>query len=102
MGGIGADERLVTPRSESRFQLLRSSLEPGASGGDALYTVNSAVESVHVVSGVLEVTLHDRRVSLEPDDTLTFPGQTPHTWRAGDTGAEVVWVLVPAAWSGSA
>ncbi|MGO2140399.1 MAG: helix-turn-helix domain-containing protein [Leucobacter sp.] len=101
MGGIGADERLVTPRAEERVQVLRSSVEPGGSGGDELYTVSCDVESLHVVSGVVEVRFSDREVTLTPGDTLTFPGRTPHTWRAGDTGAEIVWILVPAAWSGS-
>ena len=102
MGGIGADERLVTPRSEGAVQMLRSTLSPHANGGDALYTVNCEVEALHVVSGSVEVVFADRRVPLTADDTLTFPGRTPHTWTTGSEGAEVVWVLVPAAWSGSA
>lgn len=102
MGGTGADERLVTPRSEDRVQVLRSSLEPDASGGDQLYTVNCNLESLHVVSGELEIQFADRQIALVAGDTLTFPGRTPHTWRAGASGAEAVWVLVPAAWSGSA
>lgn len=101
MGGIGADERLVTPRSEERVQVLRSSVEPNGSGGDELYTVSCDVESLHVVSGAVDVQFSDRTVSLTPGDTLTFPGRTPHTWRAGPTGAEIAWILVPAAWSGS-
>ncbi|WP_336660657.1 helix-turn-helix domain-containing protein [Leucobacter sp. USHLN153] len=101
MGGTGADERLVTPRAEDRVQVLRSSLEPNASGGDQLYTVNCNLESLHVVTGEMELTFPDRQVTLGPGDTLTFPGRTPHTWRAGASGSEAVWVLVPAAWSGS-
>ncbi|GAA1325959.1 helix-turn-helix domain-containing protein [Leucobacter albus] len=101
MGGIGADERLVTPRAEERVQVLRSSVEPGGSGGDELYTVSCDVESLHVISGEVEVRFADRSTALSPGDTLTFPGRTPHTWHAGDGGAEIVWILVPAAWSGS-
>ncbi|UOQ57767.1 helix-turn-helix domain-containing protein [Leucobacter allii] len=102
MGGTGADERLVTPRSEDRVQVLRSSLAPGASGGEQLYTVNCNLESLHLVTGTLEIAFADRRVPLAAGDTLTFPGRTPHTWHAGPDGAEAVWVLIPAAWSGSA
>ena len=102
MGGSGADERLVTPRSEERMQLLRSRLEPHANGGDQLYTVNCAVESLHVISGAVTVEFSGREEALDAGDTLTFPGRTPHTWRTAESGAEVVWVLVPAAWSGSA
>jgi len=102
MGGVGAIERLVTPRAEDRLQVLRSSLDPNASGGDALYTVNCSVETLHVVSGEVEIVFSDRSERLSPGDTVTFPGRTPHTWRAGASGAEAVWILVPAAWSGSA
>ncbi|MFT4231870.1 MAG: helix-turn-helix domain-containing protein [Leucobacter sp.] len=101
MGGSGADERLVTPRGEERVQVLRSSLAPDASGGAALYTVNCSIESLHVVSGTVELVLADRTLPLAAGDTATFPGRTPHTWRTGAAGAEAVWVLVPAAWSGS-
>lgn len=102
MGGTGAVERLVTPRTEDRVQVLRSSLEAHASGGAALYTVNCNVESLHVISGSLELEFADRRLALDAGDTVTFPGRAPHTWHTGDSPAEVVWVLVPAAWSGSA
>lgn len=102
MGGVGIDDRLVTPRAEERVQMLRSSMTPHSSGGDALYTVNCDVESLHMLSGSMEVALPDRRVALAAGDTLTFPGRTPHTWLAGENGAEALWVLIPAAWSGSA
>ncbi|MCU1527844.1 MAG: transcription regulator, partial [Frondihabitans sp.] len=43
MGGDDAVERLLTPRNESRVQLLRSTLAPGATGGAELYTINCDV-----------------------------------------------------------
>ncbi|MBO1901810.1 helix-turn-helix transcriptional regulator [Leucobacter weissii] len=102
MGGTGVEERLVTPREEDRVQVIRSSLDPRADGGDELYTVNCSVESLHVISGAVELLFaHDRR-QLSAGDTLTFPGRVPHTWQAGPEGAEIVWILIPAAWSGSA
>ena len=101
MGGTGADERLVTPRSEETMQVLRSSLAPDAHGGEKLYTVSSKAEALHVISGTIEVIFADRTLSLGPGDTVTMPGSTPHSWSAGPAGAEVVWLLVPAAWSGS-
>lgn len=101
LGGTGTDDRLVTPRSEQRVQVLRSSVEPNASGGPKLYTINSEIESLHVISGEIDVVFTDRRTSLVAGDTLTFPGRTPHTWETQTAGAEVMWVLAPAAWSGS-
>lgn len=102
MGGERVVERLITPRSVDEVQVIRSSLEPNASGGDTLYTVNCTLEVLHVISGRLILVLVGQEEELLPGDTLTFPGRTPHTWRTGDEGAEITWTLVPAAWSGSA
>lgn len=102
MGGIGAIERLLTPRGESRVQLLRSSVAPGADGGAQLYTINCDIEVVHLISGELELRFPDRGVTLRAGDTLTFRGIEPHSWsNRADTPAEVLWTLVPAAWSGA-
>src|SRR5674476_992018 len=40
MGGSGAVERLVTPRGQSRVQVLHSTLQAGADGGEEFYTIN--------------------------------------------------------------
>lgn len=103
LGGAGVSELLMSPRGESRVQLIRSSLEPGAHGGHELYTVNCDVEVMHVIAGAVTVQFADRSVRLETGDALTFPGREPHTWHAEDDApAEVCWVLTPAPWSGSA
>ncbi|QYH34969.1 helix-turn-helix domain-containing protein [Salinibacterium sp. M195] len=102
MGGRGTIERMVTPRGQSKIQMLRSTLEPGADGGDKLYTVNCDVEVVHVISGNFEIQFTDRTVSLVAGDTITFPGRELHNWKnPGAAEAEVLWTLVPAAWSGA-
>ncbi|MGS0686286.1 helix-turn-helix domain-containing protein [Nakamurella sp. GG22] len=101
-GGTGTTERLVSPRNEPRVQVLRSIMLPSASGGDDLYTISSDVEVVHVISGAVTVRFVDREIDLEAGDTLTFPGRELHSWRADpDTGAEVTWTIVPAAWNGT-
>lgn len=103
LGGVHADERLMSPRSENRVQLLRSQLSADAHGGVSLYTINSEVEILHVLEGSLTVTFIDRSVALFAGDALTFPGREPHTWRVeGNAPATVIWVIVPAPWSGSA
>lgn len=102
MGGHGVEDRLVTPRAQSKIQILRSRLEPDAHGGDDLYTINCDVEVLHVVSGEIAVRFTDRTETLAAGDTLTFSGREPHTWRnAGPGPAEVTWTFVPAPWSGS-
>ncbi|MGX1793736.1 helix-turn-helix domain-containing protein [Microbacterium sp. NPDC055312] len=103
LGGMHADERLLSPRSEERVQLLRSELEPHAHGGSELYTINCDVEVLHVIAGEVTVRFADRSVALRAGDALTFPGREPHTWEVtGDAPASVAWVIVPAPWSGSA
>lgn len=101
-GGTQVTERLMSPRSESRVQLVRSTMAPGASGGEELYTISSDVEVLHVLSGALTARFVDRTVALVAGDALTFPGREPHSWTADpDLGAEVMWVIVPAPWSGT-
>lgn len=100
-GGTGVVERLVSPRSESRVQVIRSSMAPGASGGAELYTISSDVEVLQVLEGSVTARFVDRSVQLAAGDSLTFPGREPHSWEAGDDGAEVAWIIVPAPWSGA-
>lgn len=102
LGGRGATEWLVTPRSESRVQVIRSSLAEGSDGGGDLYTISCEIEVVHVLSGELTMIFTGGTEILSASDTLTLPGQEPHTWRNTAQGVtEVTWTLIPAAWSGS-
>jgi transcriptional regulator with XRE-family HTH domain len=100
LGGRGADERLLSPRRDGRFQMIRSRVEPGGNGGDTLYTIGAETELVHVISGSVRLEFSDRSWELEQGDTLTFDAQEPHNWHATSAeGADLVWVLVPAAWN---
>ncbi len=104
LGGTGVSEHLMTPRGQSGLQLIHSTIEPGGSGGADPYTINCEVEVVYVLKGAIELVFTDRRQKLTTGDALTFSGGEPHTWvnASATRGAEVVWVLVPAPWSGSA
>jgi len=101
LGGVDTEERLLSPRSESRVQVIRSVIEPGGHGGEELYAVAADVDVLHVLSGRIEVRFSDQDWELGPGDSLTFNGHEPHSWRVADGGggAEVIWVLVPALWS---
>ncbi|MET4639484.1 helix-turn-helix domain-containing protein [Mycetocola sp. 2940] len=103
LGGVRADERLMSPRGEQRVQVLRSELEPDAHGGSGFYTINCDVEVLHVIAGSVMVRFADRTVTVDAGAALTFPGREPHTWNVtGGAAAIVLWVIVPAPWSGSA
>ena len=104
LGGTGVAEQLMTPRGQAKLQLVHSSIEPGGTGGKDLYTINCEVEVLYVLKGAVELVLSDRSQRLSAGDALTFAGGEPHSWvNASQTRpAEVIWVLVPAPWSGSA
>ena len=103
LGGTGVHESLMTPRGQSKLQLVHSTVEPGGSGGSDLYTINCEVEVLYVLKGAVELRFSDRVQRLSAGDALTFAGGEPHTWSNPSSRhrAEVVWVLVPAPWSGS-
>lgn len=103
LGGSGVTERLMTPRGQSRVQLVHSSAEPGATGGANLYTINCELEVLYVLKGSIDLVFSDRRQHLTAGDALTFPGGEPHTWEntSPTRSAEMIWILSPAPWSGS-
>lgn len=102
LGGEGANERLLTPRRESRLQVVRSTVSPGGSGGGKLYTINSPVDVVHVLAGSITVQFSDRTLTLAAGDSLTFDGREPHNWQADlEVETELLWILAPAAWEGT-
>ena len=100
LGGVGSLERLLTPRNESRIQVIRSMIEASGHGGDQLYSVSADIDVVHVLEGSISVRFSDADWVLGAGDTLTFVGREPHTWKVlGTEGATVIWVLSPALWS---
>jgi transcriptional regulator with XRE-family HTH domain len=100
LGGVDAEERLLSPRSEARVQVIRSVVAGAGHGGDELYAVAADVDVLHVLRGDVEVRFSDREWRLGAGDSLTFSGHEPHSWRVlSEDGAELIWVLVPALWS---
>ncbi len=104
MGGERVRERLMTPRGQERLQLIHSDVEPGGSSGAELYTINCDLEVLCVIKGSMVLEFGDREQRLQAGDVLTFPGREPHAWRnsSAEEALEVIWVLIPAPWSGSA
>lgn len=93
----GVAERLLTPRSEARMQVIYGDHEPGATGSSHDYSVNAPLHFVHVVEGALTVRLQDESWDLGKRDSLTFDGREFHSWKASaELGATVLWCLSPA------
>ena len=101
--GAGTEELLVTPRGQSRLQVIRSTIAPGGSGGDELYTLNCELEVLHVLKGRIDLVFSKETHRLMAGDTMTFAGREPHTWSNPDASrnAEAIWVIVPASWDTS-
>lgn len=97
-GGSKVREFLLTPGTQNQLQVIHSTIEPGGTGGDELYTLDCEIEFVYVVRGELVVTLSGEAVRLAPGDAFTFPGREPHTWANGSAvgECEVLWALAPA------
>lgn len=93
----GNEEHLLTPRQESRLQVIHAVLDPGATGSSQNYSVNSPVHFVHVIEGRLTLSFQDGSWELVAGDSLTFDGNESHTWTTPEeTGATVIWCLTPA------
>jgi transcriptional regulator with XRE-family HTH domain len=100
LGGVLTEERLLSPRHESRVQVVRSRISRGGHGGEELYSLAAEVDVLHVLSGEVDVRFSGGGWHLTPGDTATFDGREPHSWSVtSEEGAEVIWVLVPALWS---
>lgn len=94
LGGTGIVERLVTPVHERGLQILHSVVEPGGHSEADAYTVECRLEAVHLVSGEFVLVVDGTDHVLATGDTLTFPGDAPHTWHnPGTAPATVLWVL---------
>lgn len=80
---------LLTPRSASNLQLIRSTIPPGFSNEGQPFR-HLGTESVTVERGVLIVVHGERRVELAVGDTMTYGCSTPHWWANGHDDVTVV------------
>ncbi|HEX5994372.1 MAG TPA: XRE family transcriptional regulator [Jiangellales bacterium] len=97
-GGRKVKEYLLTPGTQQHLEVIHSLIGPGGTGGTEAYTLDCDAEFVYVIAGRLEVLFAGETIVLEADDSLTFPGREPHTWRnASQTEpCQVLWILAPA------
>lgn len=94
LGGNGITEQLLTPPGRRSLQIIRAVIAPGGRGEAELYTMDCAVEALHVVTGSFVLITSDGELPLEAGDTATFPGAEPHSWiNPGRQDAVVLWTL---------
>lgn len=96
LGGHGVQDLLLTPPNNRGLRMLDTVISPLGTSGDEAYAFQNEMETVHVVDGTLEVTVDGERFRLLEGDTLTFSGDSLHTWRnpSSTLDAHVFWVLV--------
>lgn len=80
---------LLTPRTSSTLQLIRSELPVGFSNEPRPFR-HLGTESVTVESGRLLVVHGERRVHLEVGDTMTYGCSVPHWWANAHDAVTVV------------
>lgn len=97
LGGERMAEYLISGTGQTEMMVLRSVIEPGGGSGAEPYTLRSAADLVHVLSGELEITVDGTLHLLREGDTLTFPPTLPHSWRnpSAATVTRALWVIVP-------
>ena len=88
-------DTLITPAEERHVTVLESAVAGGGSGGSVLYTLPSECEVCFVLQGTIEVQVEEQTFTLEEGDALTFGAAVPHSWKAAEDGARILWVLAP-------
>ena len=87
---------LLTPRPLEHLEVFVGELEPGGSTGDEAYTHGDSEELFVVLAGRVHIQLGEDVHELEAGDSIDYRSSTPHrVSNAGDTPAEVMWVISP-------
>jgi transcriptional regulator with XRE-family HTH domain len=97
-GGIGAEDHLLTPRSNRHLQVLHSTLAAGGHSGDEEgYKTATDAQFVYVIKGEFEITLDEETFRLGAGDSLTFTGREPRRWRnpSRTKAVELLWAMTP-------
>src|SRR5699024_513455 len=87
---------LLTPRGDTRLQVIRSTLPVGFTN-EAHPFRHLATESVTVVTGRLLIVHGESRNELDPGDTANYDCETPHWWANRADEPTVVFGAVTAA-----
>ncbi len=96
-GGIGVSDYLLTPSGAAKSQVVFSNLAPGATGGDALYSLRSEEEFVFVLQGCVDIVVEGNTIRLKEGDAMTFDPRRPHTFRNSSKTkpARALFILTP-------
>lgn len=93
----GYRKTLLSQQPIRDFEVYVGTFDPGGSTGPEAYTHGDAHEMMLVLSGQVELSLGPDRFVLRAGDCIEYRSSTPHRIaNAGDTIAEVQWIISPA------
>ncbi len=94
--GILGRKMLLTPRPLQHLEVFVGEIDPGGSTGAEQYAHGDSEELFVVLHGTVRLELGDGVHELETGDSIGYSSATPHrVSNAGDSVAEVLWVISP-------
>lgn len=95
IAGFGKNIRILQlAESLSLLDCQKWVLQPGAESSG--FYSHEGEEFIHVLSGMFRIAVDDVQHVLGPGDSIAFPSQHPHSWRAtGDEPTVLIWVNTP-------
>lgn len=92
--GVRMDIHLSSKQTGGAFSLIEAFMPPGGDGGLHVHTLED--ETLHVISGELEVTIGDMNFTLSAGQTSFGPRNIPHRVRnKGNAEARVFLINTP-------
>jgi transcriptional regulator with XRE-family HTH domain len=87
---------LLTPDMNRQLEVMYMQVSAGEDSGEEPMSDPPGEKMCIVLNGSLEVAVGDEIHRLDAGDSLYYPANTDHSWRAleGDT-IEVIWILTP-------
>jgi len=87
---------LLTPNMNRKLEIMHMHVKPGENSGDEPMLDPPGEKFCLVLRGSLEVCVGNEVHKLEKGDTIYYPTNIPHSWRALEGELiEVIWVLTP-------
>ncbi|MEP5730682.1 MAG: cupin domain-containing protein [Sulfitobacter sp.] len=91
----GVRDELLCPSLSGQLEMILTTFAPGASSGNTPYS-HKGEEGGYVVEGILELTVEDQVMTLDPGDSFRFASTRPHRYHnPGDTNTVLVWAVTP-------
>ncbi len=91
----GISYRQLTPDDSSSLGMVLAEYEPGTKSGEFLF-LHAGTECCYVLEGTMKIILGHREYLLEPGDSVTVKGLTPHyIENPGDETLKTLWALAP-------